>query len=107
MSLGAGNSGRSWDLETDRQIAEFKFISWRGGPEAIRQNSLFKDFLYLAEHETDKSKHLYVLGTEVPIKFLSGRRAFTSVLSSFGMSMTPLPHSTVEPFTSEPLTSFM
>lgn len=44
-SLGAGNTGRSFDLETDRRVAEFKFITWRGGPEAFRQNGLFKDFL--------------------------------------------------------------
>lgn len=81
LSLGAGNTGKLWDLETDRRIAEFKFISWRGGSETIRQNSLFKDFFYLAEHDTHKSKHLYVLGTEIPVKFLSGQRALTSVLS--------------------------
>lgn len=81
LSLGAGNTGQLWDLETDGRIAEFKFISWRGGPEAIRQNSLFKDFFYLAEYDTEKSKHLYVLGTEHPLKFLRGRRAFSSILT--------------------------
>lgn len=81
LSLGAGNTGKLFDLETDRRVAEFKFISWRGGPEAIRQNSVFKDFFYLAEHDTPKSKHLYVLGTEYPLKFLRGRRALSSVLS--------------------------
>ncbi|SRR6266550_4167304 len=44
LSLGAGNTGRRFDLVTNRRIAEFKFIHWRGGAEAIRQNSLFKDF---------------------------------------------------------------
>lgn len=48
LSLGAGNTGRPFDLETDRRVAEFKFINWRGGAEAIRQNSLFKD-LYLLQ----------------------------------------------------------
>lgn len=42
VSLGAGNTGRQFDLETDRRVAEFKFIQWQGGPESIRQNSLFK-----------------------------------------------------------------
>jgi hypothetical protein len=28
LSLGAGNTGRSFDLETNRRIAEFKFIAW-------------------------------------------------------------------------------
>lgn len=81
LSLGAGNTGKLFDLETDRRVAEFKFISWRGGPEAIRQNSVFKDFFYLAEYDTPKSRHLYVLGTAYPLKFLRGRRALSSVLS--------------------------
>ena len=38
VSLGAGNTGRQFDLETNRRVAEFKFIRWRGGAEAIRQN---------------------------------------------------------------------
>jgi len=81
VSLGAGNTGRVFDLETDRRIAEFKFIRWQGGPESIRQNSLFKDFYALARHDTRKAKHLYVLGVEHPLRFLSGRRDLRSVLS--------------------------
>ncbi len=38
VSLGAGNAGRKFDLETNLRIAEFKFINWRGGAESIRQN---------------------------------------------------------------------
>lgn len=30
LSLGAGTSDGRFDLETDRRIAEFKFIQWRG-----------------------------------------------------------------------------
>ena len=81
ISLGAGNTGKPFDLETSHRVAEFKFIAWQGGPEAIRQNSLFKDFYYLAEHDSSKSKHLYVLGTEFPLRFLNSRRALESVLS--------------------------
>jgi hypothetical protein len=80
-SLGAGNTGKQFDLETDRRVAEFKFIRWQGGPEAIRQNQLFKDFFNLAEHQCDKRRCLYVLGTEHPLKFLNGNRALDSVLS--------------------------
>ena len=80
VSLGAGNTGRAFDLETDRRIAEFKFIRWRGGSETIRQNALFKDFFLLAEHPTHKRRYLYVLETEHPLKFLNGRRALSSVL---------------------------
>jgi hypothetical protein len=54
VSLGAGNTGRRFDLETNIRVAEFKFIHWRGGPESIRQNSIFKDFFLLAEHESTK-----------------------------------------------------
>src|SRR5437867_4505066 len=81
VSLGAGNTGRAFDLETTKRIAEFKFIRWQGGPEAIRQNALFKDFYLLAEHPTEKRKYLYVLGTEHPLKFFNGGRSLSSVLS--------------------------
>src|SRR5260370_3967578 len=62
VSLGAGNTGRAFDLESNQRIAEFKFIHWQGGPESIRQNSLFKDFYEMAEYDTRKPKFLYVLG---------------------------------------------
>jgi hypothetical protein len=81
VSLGAGNTGRNFDLETNQRIAEFKFIHWQGGPESIRQNALFKDFYEMAEHSTEKQKFLYVLGTEHVDKFFNGGRAISSVLS--------------------------
>jgi hypothetical protein len=40
VSLGAGNTGRAFDLETSLRVAEFKFIHGQGGPGSIRQNSL-------------------------------------------------------------------
>ena len=81
LSLGAGNTGRDFDLETNLRIAEFKFTDWKGGPEAIRQNSLFKDFYDLAEFKTPKKRCLYVLGLQFPLKFLNGSRSMDSVLS--------------------------
>lgn len=81
VSLGAGNTGRFFDLETNKRIAEFKFIRWQGGPESIRQNSLFKDFYLMAESGVPKKKYLYVLGTDHPLKFFNGGRALDSVLS--------------------------
>jgi hypothetical protein len=81
VSLGAGNTGRAFDLETDRRVAEFKFIHWRGGADAIRQDSLFKDFYLLAEHETPKRKELYVIDTKYALKFLRAGRALRSVFS--------------------------
>lgn len=70
LSLGAGNTGRSFDLETNLRVAEFKFINWQGGSETIRQNALFKDLYLLAEDPTPKRKFMYVLETEHPLKFL-------------------------------------
>jgi len=52
VSLGAGNTGRHFNLETNRRITEYKFIHWQGGSETIRQNTNFKDFFELAECET-------------------------------------------------------
>lgn len=81
LSLGAGNTGKQFDLETTHRIAEFKFINWKGGSETIRQNSLFKDFFGLAEADTAKEKCLYVLYIEKPLKFLTGKRKLSSVMS--------------------------
>lgn len=81
LSLGAGNTGRSFDLETNLRVAEFKFIHWQGGAEAIRQNALFKDFYLLAEYDTRKVKRMYVLGTHHPLRFLTGGRSLSSVMS--------------------------
>lgn len=81
VSLGAGNTGRQFDLETNLRVAEFKFIRWRGGPESIRQNSIFKDYVLLADHSTPKRKYLYLLGTEHALRFMRGGRSLASVLS--------------------------
>lgn len=80
VSLGAGNTGRAFDLETNLRVAEFKFIRWRGA-DSIRQNSVFKDFVLLAEHPTAKRKFLYLLGTDHALKFFRGGRSIASVLS--------------------------
>jgi hypothetical protein len=81
VSLGAGNTGREHDLVTNRQIAEFKFIQWRGGSESIRQNSLFIDLFNLASAKTSKRRYMYVVDREHPDRFLANRRALSSVLS--------------------------
>jgi hypothetical protein len=81
VSLGAGNTGKEFDLKTSRQVAEFKFIDWKGGPETIRKNSLFKDFYHLAECEDAREKYLYVLGIERPINALNNTRKLKSTLA--------------------------
>jgi hypothetical protein len=62
VSLAAGNTGKPFDLVTDRRIAEFTFIDWKGGSESIRKQKLFKDFYRLAEADTTKRRYLYFLG---------------------------------------------
>ena len=79
--MGAGNTGKRFDLETDSRVAEFKFINWQGGAEAIRHNSLFKDFYGLAEYNEGKKSYLYVVGKQIPLRFLNGSRVINSVLS--------------------------
>lgn len=81
ISLGAGNTGREFDLETNVRVAEFKFIHWRGKSETIRQNAVFKDHVSLVMHPTVKEKCLYLLGVDHALKFLRGGRALSSVLS--------------------------
>jgi len=81
LSLGAGNTGREFDLITDQRVAEFKFIEWQGGSESIRQNSLFYDFFTLAEHESNRKRFLYLLGTDEALRFLKGNRSLKSVFS--------------------------
>ncbi len=81
VSLGAGNTGKAFDLETNKRVAEFKFITWRGGADTIRQNGLFVDLFNLASSDTTKRRELYVLGKREPDRFLNGRRAIPSVLT--------------------------
>ncbi len=81
LSLGAGNTGKPFDLETNSRVAEFKFIHWQTKSNVIRQNGLFKDLYQLAEYPTTKRKFMYVLDTAQPLKFLNGRRALRSIMS--------------------------
>jgi len=80
LSLAAGNTGKGFDLETDKRIAEFTFIQWQGGPEVIRQNKIFKDFYFLSEAETSKQRELYVIGTDHASKFFNSRRSLRQIL---------------------------
>ena len=80
VSLGAGNTGKDFDLETNLSVAEFKFITWKGN-DAVRQDSLFADLAKLCLHPSNKQKFLYLTGADLALKFLEGRRAIDSVLS--------------------------
>ena len=45
LSIGAGNTNRPFDLITNKRIAEFKFISWSGKQDTIRQIVSLRIFL--------------------------------------------------------------
>ena len=80
LSLGAGNTGRKFNLITNLRVAEFKFIEWQGGSESARQNTVFYAFFTLAEHDSSRKRCLYLLGTDEALKFLQGKRSLESVL---------------------------
>jgi hypothetical protein len=83
VSLAAGNTGKSFDLVTDRRIAEFTFIEWKGGPESIRKQKLFKDFYVLAEADTTKARCIYFLGDEHAPKVFHSRTPCKGMLRKF------------------------
>jgi hypothetical protein len=80
VSLGAGNTGKEFDLVTNKRVAEFKFINWKGA-DTIRQNNTFKDFFNLVEYETHLRKCLYLLDKSMFIRFMNNNRSLESVLS--------------------------
>ncbi|HEY4949192.1 MAG TPA: hypothetical protein VIH88_02555 [Candidatus Acidoferrales bacterium] len=70
LSLGAGSSKQSrFDLETNRRVAEFTFIDWRGN-DNTRLQKIFKDFYRLAEFATNKKKELWVTEDGYVLKYL-------------------------------------
>jgi hypothetical protein len=85
VSLGAGNTGKAFDLVTDRRIAEFTFIDWKGGSESIRKQKLFKDFYQLAESGTAKRRYLYFLGDDYAPKVFRSRSSCKGMLRKFAI----------------------
>ena len=84
LSLGAGNTGKDFDVATTKRIAEFKFATWDDGSNTIRQNGIFKDFLELSEdiNDTGKAKQIYCMSADDVIRFFSNsERSLASVLS--------------------------
>jgi len=80
LSLGASSVSSDFDLVTDQRIAEFKFIHWQPKGNAVRNKTLFQDFFKLAREQTAKEKYLYLLSTEIPLRFLRGDRNVMKVL---------------------------
>jgi hypothetical protein len=73
LSLGAGNAGSDFDLVTNRRIAEFKFIYWQGGSEAVRKKTFFQDYFKLIRDQSQRAKYFYLLNTDIPLRFLKGK----------------------------------
>lgn len=73
-SLAAGNSpAQSYDVETDRRIAEFKLATW-AGTDAMRKRGVFHDLVHLAADTSGRRPELYVVG-QLPIRFLTQSRS--------------------------------
>jgi hypothetical protein len=83
LSLGAGNAGRKFNVETNKRVADITFIEWKGGSEAIRKQKLFKDFYELAECDTSKRRCLYFVGNEHATKVFSSRSPCKGMLRKF------------------------
>jgi len=72
LSLGAGSSEtKRFDVETDRRVAEFTFIDWRGN-DNTRLQKIFKDFYRLAELQSSKIKELWLTDDSFALKYLRG-----------------------------------
>lgn len=80
LSLGADNASSEFDLITNKRIAEFKFINWKGN-DSMRLKTTFADYYNLVEYDTEKEKYLYLTDCSYFEKFLNGRRSFSSILS--------------------------
>jgi len=85
VSLAAANTGKAFDLVTDRRLAEFTFIDWKGGSESIRKQKLFKDFYQLAEADTTKRRHLYFIGDVHAPKVFRSRSLCKGMLRKFAI----------------------
>jgi len=77
MSLGAGNTGKQYDVATSKRLAEFKFANWNSSSNTIRQNTIFKDFVGLVRYDDieKRKKYIYCLDHSHVIDFFenSGR----------------------------------
>ena len=84
LSLGAGNTGKPYDVSTTKRVAEFKFAKWNKKNNVIRQNNLFTNFLELAIDKKTKTrkKYIYCYNSDAVTTFLeTSGRSLESVLS--------------------------
>ena len=50
-------------------------------PKGRGRKTLFQDFYKLAREETSKEKYLYLLNTEIPLRFLRGKSQVRNILN--------------------------
>jgi hypothetical protein len=85
VSLGAGAGNDSFDVVTDKRIAEFKFSRWQAKSNGQRNRLVFADFVKLLLADTNKTKELYVFNRDIIISFLQSKKAsWKKVLSKSG-----------------------
>ncbi|MEV4052662.1 hypothetical protein AB0J55_15885 [Amycolatopsis sp. NPDC049688] len=100
-SLASGNDGsRTFDLETDRRVAEFKAAEWKGR-DSMRKRMLVADLVGLVLGRGDRRAELYVLGSR-PIDFL--RTSTSTVEWALGRSSPHLRQAYEQRFGSAALT---
>jgi len=82
LSLGAGSTGKEFDVSTRKMFAEFKFAEWDDGSNTIRQNTFFWNYLELTIKETAKKKYIFCYNTAKAKDFLeNSERTLESVFS--------------------------
>jgi hypothetical protein len=65
-----GDRAHTFDLETNRRVADFKLAVWTG-KDAARKRALFQGLVHLAALPADQRPELYVAGA-APLDFLRG-----------------------------------
>jgi hypothetical protein len=71
----------TYDLETDKRLAEFKFTARVADPSRSARTNSSRTSSYLVSRPTTKRRYLYVVGKARPMHFFEHGRALTSVLS--------------------------
>ncbi len=86
LSLGAGNTGKDFDVETTHRVAEFKFSKWNEKTNSGRQDAIFKDFIklliYKSTNENIKKEIYCYSAKKVECFFEKSGRKIKSVLSN-------------------------
>ncbi len=80
LSLGAGSSeAKRFDLETDRRIAEFTFIEFKGNDSA-RLHKIFKDFFRISGYRSPKRKELWLTDDSYVLTYLQSAQSVRTAI---------------------------